>query len=53
MTKKNLRPQQAAPIARETTSTSSQQGQVTPSFIWDPVLAMICQCIPFAGDDAE
>jgi len=33
MTKKNLRPQQVAPVQRETTATSSQQGQMTPSFL--------------------
>jgi prenylated cyclic peptide (anacyclamide/piricyclamide family) len=31
MTKKNLRPQQVAPVQRETTGTSSQQGQMTAS----------------------
>jgi prenylated cyclic peptide (anacyclamide/piricyclamide family) len=48
MTKKNIRPQQVAPVERETISTSKDQsGQVTAHFVcslcWDP----------FAGDDAE
>ena len=49
MTKKNIRPQQVAPVERETTSTAKDQsGQVTAQFLqpgnfWNP----------FAGDDAE
>ncbi|MFN5991077.1 MAG: anacyclamide/piricyclamide family prenylated cyclic peptide [Dolichospermum sp.] len=53
MTKKNIRPQQVAPVERETISTSKDQsGQVAVSvrgkfgsnvYDWDP----------FAGDDAE
>ncbi|MFK0733137.1 MAG: anacyclamide/piricyclamide family prenylated cyclic peptide [Gloeotrichia echinulata GP01] len=49
MKKRNLRPQQAAPVARETTATSDQQGEVTP-------LGLGCGwpgCYPFAGDDAK
>lgn len=48
MTKKNIRPQQVAPVERETISTAKDQsGQVTahtfgPGFV-----------VPFAGDDAE
>jgi prenylated cyclic peptide (anacyclamide/piricyclamide family) len=47
MTKKNIRPQQVAPVERETISTSKDQsGQVTAQLTrvrgW-----------PFAGDDAE
>ncbi|WP_272056086.1 anacyclamide/piricyclamide family prenylated cyclic peptide [Nodularia spumigena] len=48
MTKKNIRPQQVAPVERETISTANveQSGQVvTPQF------TMII--LPFAGDDAE
>jgi prenylated cyclic peptide (anacyclamide/piricyclamide family) len=47
MTKKNIRPQQVAPVERETISTvKDQSGQVTAQFnIWARV--------PFAGDDAE
>ncbi|WP_082830103.1 anacyclamide/piricyclamide family prenylated cyclic peptide [Nodularia spumigena] len=53
MTKKNIRPQQVAPVERETTATSKDQsGQVTPSMTaghrkGDRNTA------PFAGDDAE
>ena len=47
MTKKNLKPQQAAPVQREINTTSSVGGTwVTPLFaspLW----------FPFAGDDAE
>ena len=47
MTKKNIRPQQVAPVERETISTAKDQsGQVTPH--WEPMRG-----IPFAGDDAE
>ncbi|MDM3844790.1 MAG: DUF5840 family protein [Aphanizomenon gracile PMC638.10] len=49
MTKKNIRPQQVAPVERETISTAKDQsGQVTLSF-----LDYIDRQIPFAGDDAE
>ncbi|MDH6056919.1 anacyclamide/piricyclamide family prenylated cyclic peptide [Umezakia ovalisporum] len=52
MTKKNIRPQQVAPVERETISTSKDQGgQVTPHYwdddYWDRFYD------PFAGDDAE
>jgi prenylated cyclic peptide (anacyclamide/piricyclamide family) len=50
MTKKNIRPQQVAPVERETISTAKDQsGQVTAhgfgsgAYEWNP----------FAGDDAE
>ena len=51
MTKKNLKPQQAAPVQREINITSSEGGTgLTPLFrtplfngYWNP----------FAGDDAE
>ena len=46
MTKKNIRPQQVAPVERETISTAKDQsGQVTAQFF---IIS-----IPFAGDDAE
>jgi prenylated cyclic peptide (anacyclamide/piricyclamide family) len=46
MTKKNIRPQQVAPVERETISTANDQsGQVTALY-WLPAN-------PFAGDDAE
>ena len=49
MTKKNIRPQQVAPVERETISTAKDQsGQVTAQHKnvqrWHN---------PFAGDDAE
>jgi prenylated cyclic peptide (anacyclamide/piricyclamide family) len=50
MTKKNLKPQQAAPVQREINTTSSEGGTgLTPLFnekngYWSN---------PFAGDDAE
>lgn len=48
MTKKNIRPQQVAPVERETISTAKDQsGQVTAQ------LAGIWKLDPFAGDDAE
>jgi len=46
MTKKNIRPQQVAPVERETISTAKDQsGQVTAQG-W-------LVRFPFAGDDAE
>ena len=47
MTKKNIRPQQVAPVERETISTAKDQsGQVTAQ-------TSILTYSPFAGDDAE
>lgn len=47
MTKKNIRPQQVAPVERETISTAKDQsGQVTAQLI-------LWKLDPFAGDDAE
>ena len=47
MTKKNLKPQQAAPVQREINTTSSVGGTgLTPLWKGDVVY-------PFAGDDAE
>ncbi len=52
MTKKNIRPQQVAPVERETISTAKDQsGQVTLSSVQDD--ATVRLYIPFAGDDAE
>ena len=52
MTKKNIRPQQVAPVERETTATSKDQsGQVTP--LWDRDPDPMMRMNPFAGDDAE
>jgi prenylated cyclic peptide (anacyclamide/piricyclamide family) len=46
MTKKNLKPQQAAPVQREINTTSSECGTgLTPLYHYT--------FIPFAGDDAE
>ncbi|MDB9486089.1 DUF5840 family protein [Dolichospermum circinale CS-537/01] len=47
MTKKNIRPQQVAPVERETISTAKDQsGQVTAHWAFEKL-------DPFAGDDAE
>ena len=47
MTKKNLKPQQAAPVQREINTTSSEGGTgLTPQY-------MVLAGSPFAGDDAE
>ena len=53
MTKKNLKPQQAAPVQREINTTSSECGTgMTPLFDFyksgNPYAGN-----PFAGDDAE
>jgi prenylated cyclic peptide (anacyclamide/piricyclamide family) len=51
MTKKNIRPQQVAPVERETTATAKDQsGQVTPLYTPDQRAGAMN---PFAGDDAE
>ena len=48
MTKKNLKPQQAAPVQREINTTSSVDGTgLTPLFDYKTGRN------PFAGDDAE
>jgi prenylated cyclic peptide (anacyclamide/piricyclamide family) len=48
MTKKNLKPQQAAPVQREINTTSSVGGTgLTP--LWHSRI----MDSPFAGDDAE
>nr|ADA63227.1 anacyclamide precursor [Anabaena sp. 1tu44s9] len=49
MTKKNIRPQQVAPVERETISTAKDQsGQVqAQNAHWQNF------GVPFAGDDAE
>ena len=48
MTKKNIRPQQVAPVERETTSTAKDQsGQVTA------LVGYWHSRDPFAGEDAE
>ena len=48
MTKKNLKPQQAAPVQREINTTSSEAGTgLTPKVVSRRFNN------PFAGDDAE
>jgi prenylated cyclic peptide (anacyclamide/piricyclamide family) len=50
MTKKNIRPQQVAPVERETISTAKDQsGQVTAQGHGTDGV----RWYPFAGDDAE
>ncbi|MBE9232140.1 anacyclamide/piricyclamide family prenylated cyclic peptide [Cuspidothrix issatschenkoi LEGE 03284] len=56
MTKKNIRPQQVAPVERETISTAKDQsGQVTPLRYGytESGKLYLKEGIPFAGDDAE
>ncbi len=48
MTKKNLKPQQAAPVQREINTTSSEVGTALT-----PLHYGGSQVFPFAGDDAE
>ncbi|CAD5951869.1 anacyclamide/piricyclamide family prenylated cyclic peptide [Planktothrix agardhii] len=47
MTKKNLKPQQAAPVQREINTTSSEGGTGLAPF------GLVMFGVPFAGDDAE
>jgi prenylated cyclic peptide (anacyclamide/piricyclamide family) len=52
MTKKNIRPQQVAPVEREIISTAKDQsGQVTAQTMWEGEDRDSYD--PFAGDDAE
>jgi len=48
MTKKNLKPQQAAPVQREINTTSSAEGGTGLTPLWTGLMG-----VPFAGDDAE
>ena len=50
MTKKNLKPQQAAPVQREINTTSSEGGTTGLAISWG---WMGKEFTPFAGDDAE
>jgi prenylated cyclic peptide (anacyclamide/piricyclamide family) len=50
MTKKNLKPQQAAPVQREINTTSSESGTSTGL---TPLHPRGQRGNPFAGDDAE
>ncbi len=53
MTKKNIRPQQVAPVERETISTAKDRsGQVTAQS-FNPLDFGRDYRSPFAGDDAE
>ncbi len=49
-TRKNLRPNIAAPVARTTNSTSSSKGGAMEASWAHPAIASVA---PFAGDDAE
>jgi prenylated cyclic peptide (anacyclamide/piricyclamide family) len=54
MTKKNLKPQQVAPVQREINTTSSEVGTgMTPlmKYFWS--INPFAGGDPFAGDDAE
>jgi prenylated cyclic peptide (anacyclamide/piricyclamide family) len=52
MTKKNLKPQQTAPVQREINTTSSEGGTgLTPHF--GNLREFLERIPPFAGDDAE
>ena len=54
MTKKNIRPQQVAPVERETISTAKDQsGQVTAQWVERSSTKLHPWGRPFAGDDAE
>ena len=56
MTKKNLKPQQAAPVQREINTTSSESGTstgLTPQGLPDYKTNTGTITYPFAGDDAE
>jgi prenylated cyclic peptide (anacyclamide/piricyclamide family) len=54
MTKKNLKPQQIAPVQREINATSSVGGTgLTPLWGCTPEAGGFKVCTPFAGDEAE
>jgi prenylated cyclic peptide (anacyclamide/piricyclamide family) len=56
MTKKNLKPQQAAPVQREINTTSSVEGTgLTPLYAekYGGTAHPFWGATPFAGDDAE
>ena len=52
MTKKNLKPQQAAPVQREINTTSSESGTST-GLTPQRIIEYKEYGNPFAGDDAE
>ncbi|CAD5954163.1 anacyclamide/piricyclamide family prenylated cyclic peptide [Planktothrix agardhii 1029] len=51
MIKKNIRPQQSAPVQRQVTTTSCQGEKALFASTECDILTR--QCTPFAGDDAE
>ncbi|MCB8787415.1 anacyclamide/piricyclamide family prenylated cyclic peptide [Planktothrix agardhii] len=53
MTKKNLKPQQAAPVQREINTTSSESGTSTGLTPHQIGFGFHNGYNPFAGDDAE
>ncbi|MCF3610814.1 anacyclamide/piricyclamide family prenylated cyclic peptide [Planktothrix agardhii] len=53
MTKKNLKPQQAAPVQREINTTSSESGTSTGLTPHYQIRGVWSLTDPFAGDDAE
>ena len=53
MTKKNLKPQQAAPVQREINTTSSEGGTGLTPLRLGPGGTFEGTWVPFAGDDAE
>ena len=53
MTKKNIRPQQVAPVERETISTAKDQSGQVQALIGLEEFARRGNKNPFAGDDAE
>jgi prenylated cyclic peptide (anacyclamide/piricyclamide family) len=55
MTKKNLKPQQAAPVQREINTTSSEGGTGLTPFRYNTLTQKFDDgtWVPFAGDDAE
>ncbi|MCW9681631.1 DUF5840 family protein [Dolichospermum planctonicum UHCC 0167] len=53
MTKKNIRPQQVAPVERETISTAKDQSGQVQAQLHVPAAGGAFFGIPFAGDDAE
>jgi prenylated cyclic peptide (anacyclamide/piricyclamide family) len=52
MTKKNLKPQQAAPVQREINTTSSEGGTGLIPLLLQDLTGQPFE-FPFAGDDAE
>ena len=53
MTKKNLKPQQAAPVQREINTTSSESGTRKSTGLTPTGHPRTAHKTPFAGDDAE